>query len=71
MEVSLLSGARTLSKGLRTSDPKTAAFGAALLALVVIRRLGERDTLVHVARLHRGQSLRVVVSDGDRPGRTL
>jgi hypothetical protein len=61
MKVSFDSGARTLSKGLRTSDPKTAALGAAVLALAYIRNQRQTESLTHVVRLRPGQSLEVVV----------
>ena len=69
MELSLQSGARTLSKGLRTSDPKTAALGAAILALAYIRTQREVETRTHVVRLRPGQSLEVVVVRNEPPPR--
>ena len=69
MELSLQSGARTLSKGLRTSDPKTAALGAAILALAYIRNQREVETRTHVVRLRPGQSLEVVVVRNEPPPR--
>lgn len=69
MELSLQSGARTLSKGLRTSDPKTAALGAAILALAYIRSQRPTETLTHIVRLRPGQSLEVAVIRNEPPPR--
>lgn len=69
MELSLQSGARTLSRGLRTSDPKTAALGAAILVWAYIRNQREGETLTHVVRLRPGQSLEVAVVRDEPPPR--
>jgi len=62
MDVSLQSGARTLSKGLRTGSPGLAGLGALLLALVVIRRTEARSALVHRTTVRPGESLRVTLT---------
>lgn len=69
--ISLNNGARVLSKGLRTSSAGLAAVGAAILALVAIRRIeaGEK-TAVYRTKLRPGESLEVVVSPRDRLGRS-
>jgi hypothetical protein len=67
MDVSLRSGARTLSRGLRTGNAGVAALGALVVAVAYLRmsRQPER-TLIHAARVRPGQSLRVVVTRPDR-----
>ena len=62
METSLRSGARTLSRGLRTADAGVAALGAAILALAYLRTTGGDRRLVHSAKVKPGQSIRVVVT---------
>lgn len=65
MDPSLSTAARTLSKGLRTSNPATAALGAALIGLLLLRRRREEaaGTLVHRATLRPGESLEVVLRE--------
>jgi hypothetical protein len=69
--ISLHNGARVLSKGLRTSSAGLAAVGAAILALVAIRRIeaGEKP-VVYRTKLRPGESLEIVVSPRDRVGRS-
>lgn len=65
--ISLQDGARILSKGLRTSTPSTAALGAAILALVAIRRIEAADPpAVYRTKLRPGESLEVIVRSGER-----
>jgi len=59
MDMSLQTGARALSRGLRTGSPGIAGLGALLLALAVIRRDKPRRTLVYRTTLGPGQFLRV------------
>lgn len=62
MDMSFESGARTLSRGLRTGSAGIAGLGALLLALAVIRRGEPRKTLVYRTTLRPGQSLRVALT---------
>jgi hypothetical protein len=56
-------GARRLAKGIRTQNVGLAALGAALTALAFIKATATpKSQLVHVAKLKKGQELRVVVS---------
>ena len=66
MDVSLRSGARTLSRGLRTSSPAVAALGAALLALAYLRN-EKRDESPQVIRVRPGEAIRVVVTSVRQP----
>ena len=69
--ISLQNGARVLSKGLRTSSAGLAAVGAAILALVAIRRIEEgARPAVYRTKLRPGESLEIVVSPRDRVGRS-
>lgn len=61
MDISLSSGARTLSRGLRTSSPAVAALGAALLALAYLSN-EEQDEAPQVIKVRPGEAIRVVVS---------
>jgi len=63
MEVSLRSGARTLSRGLRTANAGVAALGAIVLAVAYLRVSNQRErTLVHAATMQPGQSIRMVLT---------
>ena len=69
--LSLHNGARVLSKGLRTSSAGLAALGAAILALVAIRRIERSEKpVVYRTKLRRGESLEIVASPSDRVGRS-
>lgn len=59
-------GARTLARGLRTSRPAVAAWGAALLAWAAIRA-GEapKNQLVYRVRLRPGESVQVLLTSGE------
>ena len=69
MDVSLRSGAHTLSRGLRTSSPAVAALGAALLALAYLRN-EKRDESRQVIRVRPGEAIRVVVTRRARANRS-
>ena len=59
------SGARLLSKGLRSASALVAGIGAAMIALEVARRLSADTTEPVRIRLKPGQSIRVVVRRPD------
>ncbi|MBI5156403.1 MAG: hypothetical protein HZA58_00165 [Acidimicrobiia bacterium] len=70
MDVSLESGARTLSRGLRTGSAGVAGLGALLLALAIIGRSEPRKTLVYRTTVRAGESLRIaMVTPAERASR--
>lgn len=69
MDITLASGARTLSRGLRTANPALAALGAAMLAILVVRASEPRQrVLMHRSTMRSGESLQIAVS-ADQPTR--